>query len=85
MGAYDLLERIKSQTDRPADPPTVYKTLDFILEKGLNHHLTTINTYKQCRQPREGHQAAFLLCTERHTAKEASSQGLTHQLDQLAA
>ena len=29
MGAYDLLARIKSQTDRPAAPPTVYRTLDF--------------------------------------------------------
>ncbi|MFW1965345.1 Fur family transcriptional regulator, partial [Acinetobacter baumannii] len=35
MGAYDLLSRIKSQTDRPAAPPTVYRTLDFLLEKGL--------------------------------------------------
>ena len=35
--------------------------------------------------PREGHQAAFLICTECHTVKEASSQGLTQQLDQLAA
>ncbi len=33
MGAYDLLARIKSQTDRPAAPPTVYRTLDFLLEK----------------------------------------------------
>lgn len=85
MGAYDLLARIKSQTDRPAAPPTVYRTLDFLLEKGLIHRLTSINAYIPCCHPREGHQAAFLICTECHTVKEASSQGLTQQLDQLAA
>ena len=33
MGAYDLLAKIKGQADRPAAPPTVYRTLDFLLEK----------------------------------------------------
>ena len=33
MGAYDLLAKIKSDSDRPAAPPTVYRTLDFLLEK----------------------------------------------------
>jgi len=84
MGAYDLLARIKSQTDRPAAPPTVYRTLDFLLEKGLIHRLTSINAYIPCCHPREGHQAAFLICTECHTVKEASAIGLIQQLNHLA-
>lgn len=59
MGAYDLLAKIKGQADRPAAPPTVYRTLDFLLEKGLIHRLTSINAYIPCCHPREGHQAAF--------------------------
>ena len=35
MGAYDLLAKIKNNSDRPAAPPTVYRTLDFLLEKGF--------------------------------------------------
>ena len=31
MGAYDLLAKIKGHADRPAAPPTVYRTLDFLL------------------------------------------------------
>jgi len=80
-----LLAKIKSDSDRPAAPPTVYRTLDFLLEKGLIHRLTSINAYIPCCHPREGHQAAFLICTECHVVKEASSQGLTSQLNQLAA
>jgi len=84
MGAYDLLAKIKSGSDRPAAPPTVYRTLDFLLEKGLIHRLTSINAYIPCCHPREGHQAAFLICNECHVVKEASSEGLLQQLHQLA-
>ena len=85
MGAYDLLAKIKSESDRPAAPPTVYRTLDFLLEKGLIHRLTSINAYIPCCHPREGHQAAFLICTECKNVKEVSAQGLLKQLDELSA
>ncbi|WP_180174583.1 MULTISPECIES: transcriptional repressor [unclassified Acinetobacter] len=85
MGAYDLLAKIKSESDRPAAPPTVYRTLDFLLEKGLIHRLTSINAYIPCCHPREGHQAAFLICTECKNVTEASAQGLLKQLDELSA
>ena len=85
MGAYDLLAKIKSESDRPAAPPTVYRTLDFLLEKGLIHRLTSINAYIPCCHPREGHQAAFLICTVCKNVKEASAQGLLKQLDELSA
>ena len=84
MGAYDLLAKIKSGSDRPAAPPTVYRTLDFLLEKGLIHRLTSINAYIPCCHPREGHQAAFLICNECHVVKEASSESLLQQLHHLA-
>lgn len=84
MGAYDLLAKLKGHSERPAAPPTVYRTLDFLLEKGLIHRLTSINAYIPCCHPREGHQAAFLICSECRTVKEASAQGLIQQLDQLA-
>ena len=85
MGAYDLLAKIKSDSDRPAAPPTVYRTLDFLLEKGSIHRLTSINAYIPCCHPREGHQAAFLICTTCKNVTEASAQGLLTQLDALAA
>ena len=69
----------------PAAPPTVYRTLDFLLEKGLIHRLTSINAYIPCCHPREGHQAAFLICTECKVVKEASAQGLLQQLAELSA
>ena len=73
VGAYDLLAKMKGGSERPAAPPTVYI-----------HRLTSINAYIPCCHPREGHQAAFLICTHCHIVKEASSKGLIQQLDHLA-
>jgi Fur family transcriptional regulator, zinc uptake regulator len=84
VGAYDLLAKIKSESDRPAAPPTVYRSLDFLLEKGFIHRLTSINAYIPCCHPREGHQAAFLICTKCKAVTEASAQGLIQQLQDLA-
>lgn len=84
VGAYDLLAKLKGNSERPAAPPTVYRTLDFLLEKGFIHRLTSINAYIPCCHPREGHQAAFLICTGCNSVKEASALGLIQQLDLLA-
>lgn len=83
-GAYDLLANIKSQNDRPAAPPTVYRSLDFLLEMGFIHRLSSINAYIPCCHPRAGHQAAFLICTECKVVKEASAPTLLNALEQLA-
>ena len=64
--------------------PTAYRTLDLLLEKGFIHRLTSINAYIPCCHPREGHQAAFLICNECHAVTEASASGLIQQLNLLA-
>ena len=84
VGAYDLLAKLKTGDDRPAAPPTVYRTLDFLLEEGFIHRLTSINAYIPCCHPREGHQAAFLICTQCKSVKEASAEGLLTQISNLA-
>ncbi|MFT4020525.1 MAG: transcriptional repressor [Acinetobacter sp.] len=84
IGAYDLLAQIKNTSDKPAAPPTVYRSLDFLLDKGLIHRLSSINAFIPCCHPREGHQAAFLICTSCKAVKEASTEALMAHLNQLA-
>jgi Fur family zinc uptake transcriptional regulator len=83
VGAYDLLAQLKGSNSRPAAPPTVYRTLDFLLEKGLIHRLSSINAFIPCCHPRAGHQAAFLICSLCHKVTEASAQALLQQLNDL--
>ena len=46
-GAYDLLDQLR-QTRRGAAPPTVYRTLDFLLEQGLIHRVERLSAFVGC-------------------------------------
>ena len=68
-GAYELLDRLR-QTRRGAAPPTVYRTLDFLLEQGLIHRLERLAAFvgcvAGCTADPDGeshpHAAQFLIC-----------------------
>lgn len=85
MGAYDLLAKLKSRSERPAAPPTVYRTLDFLLEQGFVHRLASINAFIPCCHPREGHQAAFLICQKCHSVHETSANALFDELADVSS
>jgi len=68
-GAYELLDRLR-QTRRGAAPPTVYRTLDFLLEQGLIHKVERLSAFVGCvagctagpEQEAHTHAAQFLIC-----------------------
>ena len=70
IGAYDILAQLAKQEDRPAQPPTVYRALDFLLEQGLVHRLASINAYIGCPHPGEAHKGCFLICQQCRTTIE---------------
>lgn len=84
IGAYDLLAKLKGRSERPAAPPTVYRTLDFLLEQGFVHRLASINSFIPCCHPREGHQAAFLICQSCHSVQETSANAVFDELTHLS-
>lgn len=84
VGAYDLLAKLTAKDGRPAAPPTVYRSLDFLLEQGFIHRLASINAFIPCCHPREGHQAAFLICEQCHRVQETSAANLVQTLGELA-
>src|SRR5579863_5813395 len=68
-GAYELLDRLR-QTRRGAAPPTVYRTLDFLMEQGLIHRVERLSAFvgciAGCTVDPDGeshtHAAQFLIC-----------------------
>jgi Fur family zinc uptake transcriptional regulator len=68
-GAYDLLDRLRP-TRRGAAPPTVYRTLDFLLDQGLIHRVERLSAFvgcvAGCTVAADGethpHAAQFLIC-----------------------
>ncbi|MBN8480110.1 MAG: transcriptional repressor [Xanthomonadales bacterium] len=77
--AYDLLERVK---DGPgvAAPPTVYRALDFLLENGFIHKLSSINAFVGCHHPGEAHQVPFLICDACSAAIEICDERVSRLL-----
>lgn len=71
--AYDLLDQLHERHANPA-PPTVYRSLDFLLEQGFIHKLESINAFVSCFHPREDHQVPFLICDRCHNAIEVCDE-----------
>lgn len=63
----------KKQANKNVAPPTVYRSLEFLLSEGLIHQLTSINAYVPCCHPRAQHTAAFLICGQCQRVQECSS------------
>jgi len=75
LGAYDLLERVRDARLGGA-PPTVYRTLDFLLAHGLIHRLERLSAFVGCvshetytgiaagEHVSHGHPAQFLICRQ---------------------
>ena len=84
LGAYDLLAMLQQHSERPIAPPTVYRALDFLMQQGLIHRLSSINAYIPCCHPREGHQAVFLICQNCHQVHESSAHDVFSALIDIA-
>lgn len=84
IGAYDLLAQL-GREGRPAAPPTVYRSLDFLMEQGCIHRLASINAYLPCCHPAHRHQSVFLICTVCQHTEELPLDSLAQPLQVLTA
>lgn len=80
--AYDVLTEL-SQEDASAQPPTVYRTLEFLLEHRLIHRVETVNAYVGCAHPNEKHHCNFLICTQCEQVEEWCAPTLAESMKKL--
>ena len=76
-GAYLILELLQKQQDRRAAPPTVYRALEFLLEQGLIHKVSSLNAFIACTQPDITHVPQFFICRSCGNALELNSKNIT--------
>jgi Fur family transcriptional regulator, zinc uptake regulator len=86
LKAYDILAKLKLKRAN-AEPPTVYRILDFLLAYGVIHRLDSQNTYMLCDS---SHQHAeelhvIMLCDICHEAVEVCAPKLQSVVDDIAA
>lgn len=75
IGAYAVLEGLSEDGRRPS-PPTVYRSLDFLLEHRLIHRIASMNAYLGCAHPGQRHAAQFFICRQCGDAREMADQQL---------
>ena len=84
IGAYELLAQLQEQQkDKCLAPPTVYRSLDFLLAHGFIHQLSSTNAFIACSQPCDKHVAAFLICQHCHQVQELSVDSISYMLSSV--
>lgn len=86
LGAYDLVEGLSRLKARRIAPISVYRALDFLVEQGLVHRLSTRNAYIACTHGHGAHETvAFLICETCGGVDEDSSPGVRTALATLTS
>ena len=81
-GAYELLPQLALAGFNSA-PPTVYRALDFLLEIGLIHRISSLNAFIGCDHPGGLHPTGFFICTDCGNAAELPAETLQTFASQL--
>ena len=85
VGAYDLADRISPAGGRRLAPISIYRALDFLVEQGFVHRLSSRNAYVACLH---GHGAdevvAFLICEVCGGVDEDSSPAMKKAVAAIA-
>lgn len=81
--AYDLLDQLREKHGNAA-PPTVYRALDFLLENGFIHKLSSINAFVSCHHPADAHQVPFLICDNCSGAQEVCDERVADLIETQA-
>ncbi len=82
--AYDILAELGDGRGG-AKPPTVYRTLDFLMEQGLLHRIDSLRAYVGCPQPGPDHSAQFLICSDCGEVSEMDANAIDRVIDDRAA
>jgi Fur family zinc uptake transcriptional regulator len=78
LSAYEVLDRMRGKG--AVTPPTVYRSLDKLIEKGLAHRLESLNAYVTCRHPHHHDMAAFAICEECGSVREFTDSQISERL-----
>jgi len=84
IGAYDLLPQLAEDGFNSA-PPTVYRALDFLLELGVVHRISSLNAFIGCDHPGHQHPTGFFVCQGCGNATELPIDAITALSDSLTA
>jgi Fur family transcriptional regulator, zinc uptake regulator len=78
LSAYEVLDKMRGKA--AVTPPTVYRSLDKLIRKGLAHRLESLNAYVACKHPHHHEMAAFAICESCGAVTEFSDPQISDRL-----
>lgn len=81
--AYDLIQN--PEDGRSIKPPTIYRTLDFLVEMGLAHRIESLQAFFACGHWKHDHAAVFLICSSCGRVNELNARDSFAHLKMEAA
>lgn len=82
--AYDILDAMRDEK-KGAAPPTVYRALDFLLERGLVHKIESLNAYVGCGSPGHTGTGQLLICRDCGEVAELDDPEITRLLEKKSS
>jgi len=83
VGAYTILGQL-IEDGRNAAPTTVYRALDFLLDEGFVHRLSSLNAFIGCAFPGHITLSQFLICNQCSKVDELQSFEISQSIDMSA-
>lgn len=86
LGAYLLMNLLEENSDREhVAPPTVYRTLDFLIEHGLIHKVHSLNAYVGCSSPNQDRCNALFICSVCGETEEVPNNSIQQAINLSAS
>lgn len=86
LGAYLLMNLLEEHSDRErVAPPTVYRTLDFLIDQGLIHKVHSLNAYVGCSSPNRQRCNALFICSDCGVTEEVPNNSIQQAINLSAS
>jgi Fur family transcriptional regulator, zinc uptake regulator len=85
LGAYAILEELSRREGKQVAPPTVYRTLDFLLERGFVHKIESLNAYAPCEHLGHAHHGMLVICEACGRSEEIEDNEVMRAISKTAA
>lgn len=88
MSAYDILDKLRRHGIKA--PPTVYRALENLLERGMVHRIESLNAFIACHDEDEedhdhNHTAQFAVCRSCNSVTEIHDHRLSQLVHEMAS
>ena len=77
--AYDLLDLYREEV-KTAEPPTVYRALNFLMDNGIIHKIESSNSYAICSNPELKASCHLIICDGCNKVVEVFDDSISDQL-----